>query len=195
MISAQITTGLGLFSHPDTHRLRLSRSLFPIFTFLLCLFAQPLFSLPCQFWVWHRFERQICTSAWIEISTIPVTQEAGSQKNVLLILSQSNKVTTDLSKLVNFLKKNASYELVLSPCSTSVSKWTKGLSLDRRYRKPTWPCIRGDIWTFPNAWCGQTRPTARCPLSPNLTAADLFLWIFIKDRWYWSSLNCLKHLW
>jgi hypothetical protein len=84
-------TGLGL-----THRLGLSRSLLPIFSFLLCLFAQPLFSLPRQFWVWHRFERQICTSARIEIPTIPVTQETGSQKSIFFNLSQLNKATTGL---------------------------------------------------------------------------------------------------
>jgi urease beta subunit len=68
------------------------------------LFAQPLFSLPRQFGVWHGFERQIRTGARIEIPTIPVTQETGSQKSVLFILSQLNKAIAGLFKLVTKTK-------------------------------------------------------------------------------------------
>jgi hypothetical protein len=84
-------------------------------------------------------------------------------------LSQSNEATTGLSKLVIFFKKISSYELVLSPRSTSVSKWTNRMFQDMGEQKTHVSMHQRCDMNFLSAWIGQTGPTA--------------------------SLNCLKHQW
>jgi len=48
--------------------------------------------------------------------------------------------------------------------------------------------------TFPNTWLGRDGPTPWPPRSPDITPLDFFLWGYVKDKVFSTTVPDITHL-
>jgi len=48
--------------------------------------------------------------------------------------------------------------------------------------------------TFPNTWIGRDGTTLWPPRSPDITSLEFFLWVYVKDKVFWTPVPDITNL-